>query len=630
MKTHGATCFLLATFWMLSVANSGNAEPPEPFDPDLMAPEGSLPGTYPESVTAANVNISPSPGSVLDGNNSNNLRVTFPAAGPVRWTESRHNEGDVALLIGPFNPDDASYYPPNTFVNDYKPLADGQAFADTTLAWRVSRDSGALLATVRHNGVNQQDSVGGSQLGIKHGVAYFNADFGQGWGFRMDDGLFSNGGSASADLQMGVAGNDGGAGEASFDVATAFFPYEQGWLGAWVAAPADEGDATFSHGNPELDAETVQWYAVDGEDVFAGAFARVDLPDIDSANDGMLFVAPTNGDNSTNIAAGTPNDGGWIVAVREDNNADLSGQTVADMPESEFQFLYVPYSAGGLIGGQVSGVDGSLVNSAGDSRFSLARRSAGEYALSVLTTDGQSKLSEDDGMLILSVAGSIGDDPVLADRAFLSYEFEPATGDFIIQSRELIERNNPAQSENVFGDVLALEDTDFYFAFVDFQAPLTPEPGSSVPGDYDGDGQLTAADLDLQASEGIAMQILTYDLNGDGVVDHDGDRVMWLHDLKKAPVGDADLNGSFTSNDFVQVFIAGLYETESAAKWEEGDWNGDLVFDSNDFVAAFIDGYYEQGAFPGNNAVAAVPEPSCAVLAVLGVASLVGLRRRRD
>jgi hypothetical protein len=107
----------------------------------------------------------------------------------------------------------------------------------------------------------------------------------------------------------------------------------------------------------------------------------------------------------------------------------------------------------------------------------------------------------------------------------------------------------------------------------------------------------------------------------------DGDRVMWLHDLAKVPVGDADLSGSFTSDDLATVFTSGLYETGSLATWVQGDWNGDLVFDSNDFVAAFIDGYYEQqDPLAG---VAAVPEPSTTLLTVLGILTLAGWIRRR-
>ena len=105
MRWHLKTWFPVFAFLLVPIV--GLAEPPEPIPPtNPEVPEESLPGTYPELVTAANVNIAPIPGSVLDGNNSNNLRVTFPSAGPIAWTESRHNEGDVAMMIGPFDPDD--------------------------------------------------------------------------------------------------------------------------------------------------------------------------------------------------------------------------------------------------------------------------------------------------------------------------------------------------------------------------------------------------------------------------------------------------------------------------------------------------------------------------------------------
>ncbi len=153
--------------------------------------------------------------------------------------------------------------------------------------------------------------------------------------------------------------------------------------------------------------------------------------------------------------------------------------------------------------------------------------------------------------------------------------------------------------------------------------------GMGILGDYDGDQLLTDADLDLQASEGIAGQDLTYDLNADGVVDFAGDRVMWLHDLKSVYVGDADLNGQFDSSDFVAVFVAGKYETGEAAGWAEGDWDGDQQFGSSDFVAAFIDGGYEAGEFPAA-AVKAVPEPSSVVLLLLSFAGLLRMARRRN
>ena len=85
-----------------------------------------------------------------------------------------------------------------------------------------------------------------------------------------------------------------------------------------------------------------------------------------------------------------------------------------------------------------------------------------------------------------------------------------------------------------------------------------------------------------------------------------------------------DLNGEFNSSDFSRPFILGRYETQQAAGWSEGDWNGDGLFDSADFVTAFQDGGYEQG--PRTN-VAAVPEPAAWTLLVMG--SVVWLFGRR-
>ena len=59
--------------------------------------------------------------------------------------------------------------------------------------------------------------------------------------------------------------------------------------------------------------------------------------------------------------------------------------------------------------------------------------------------------------------------------------------------------------------------------------------------------------------------------------------------------GDSNKDGEFGSQDLVQVFVAGLYETGQAATFEEGDWNLDGVFDSGDFVDAGVLGHYEGG-----------------------------------
>ncbi len=148
----------------------------------------------------------------------------------------------------------------------------------------------------------------------------------------------------------------------------------------------------------------------------------------------------------------------------------------------------------------------------------------------------------------------------------------------------------------------------------------------ALPGDYNRDGVVDTADIDLQA---VAMttpneNLATFDENGDGTI-NDADRIVWVQDHAKTWFGDANFDGVFSTDDLVAVFAAGKYETGNMAVWAEGDWTGDMVFDSGDLVAAFSDGGFELGP---RGAVQAVPEPASAWLG-LAAAGLFGLVRRR-
>ena len=72
--------------------------------------------------------------------------------------------------------------------------------------------------------------------------------------------------------------------------------------------------------------------------------------------------------------------------------------------------------------------------------------------------------------------------------------------------------------------------------------------------------------------------------------------------------------------------IAGKYESDQAATWAEGDWNGDGVFNSGDFVVAFTDGGFEQGP----RVAATVPEPSGIVLAFVSILGVFKMNRHRS
>lgn len=135
-------------------------------------------------------------------------------------------------------------------------------------------------------------------------------------------------------------------------------------------------------------------------------------------------------------------------------------------------------------------------------------------------------------------------------------------------------------------------------------------------GDFDGDGQLTVADIDLLRIEiQSGNNSAPFDLNSDGSVDNSDILVLVTSpETLNSFIGDSNLDSEFNSGDLVTVFTAGKFESGEAANWSEGDWNGDGVFDSGDLVFAFTDGGFEQGP----RAINSVPEPSGWIIAILG------------
>lgn len=163
-------------------------------------------------------------------------------------------------------------------------------------------------------------------------------------------------------------------------------------------------------------------------------------------------------------------------------------------------------------------------------------------------------------------------------------------------------------------------------AEVRFEGERVPE----VEGDFNGDQELNALDIDLLTNEVRAgTNNAAFDLTGDSIVNRD-DRTRWVEELKQTYFGDSNLDGEFNSSDFVVVFTAGEYEdgVDDNSTWADGDWNGDGDFDSTDFVSAFTSGGYEKGPRVG---LVAVPEPSFPfVMIILGLWPMIRNCPRRD
>ncbi|MCA9216501.1 MAG: hypothetical protein KDB27_25705 [Planctomycetales bacterium] len=190
-----------------------------------------------------------------------------------------------------------------------------------------------------------------------------------------------------------------------------------------------------------------------------------------------------------------------------------------------------------------------------------------------------------------------------------------------------------------FGDTFQLEGTlradqvccDIPFSFSHQAVELLPA-ARTIVGDFNEDGVLEIGDLDLLYQQLDADQPpnFKFDLGADSSVDAK-DVVLWVQQLKDTWIGDANLDGTFDSQDFIAVFQLGAYENDTVQSpgWAGGDWNADGKFDSGDFVAAFADGGYERGGRK-TLAIQAVPEPNYGELCfgVLAVFLAATVRKR--
>ena len=116
--------------------------------------------------------------------------------------------------------------------------------------------------------------------------------------------------------------------------------------------------------------------------------------------------------------------------------------------------------------------------------------------------------------------------------------------------------------------------------------PITDAP----TGDFNKDGQLDAADVDVYCAvqNSTGAPVAEFDLTGDGLLGFDDLRTL-VFDILSSRFGDANLDGAFTTGDIVQVFQVGEFEDDvpSNSNWADGDWNCDGEFTSRDVVLAF-------------------------------------------
>ena len=309
-----------------------------------------------------------------------------------------------------------------------------------------------------------------------------------------------------------------------------------------------------------------------GTTEFAGLFVGFDAVQ-DGSIIGTGILGDTDGDTAIDYRlynAGVlidPATGQYDIASRDNTDPDLADQFPGqDVPDEQIDFdLFDPPNE------PVATADGTL--GFGWHTFSAS-------------------VDEDSGLANFSIDG-----------------FSIGTIDGSVEDSLTLHGPIAAGLTDIFTSVAPV--SEFAFAIVDNMAIDIETRG--LPGDFDSDG-----DLDLDDIAALGAAILTangdqlFDVNSDGDVDS-ADYKFWVTDLRNTWIGDSNLDGEFSSTDFVHVFQRREYEDGVAlnSTWDDGDWNGDGDFNSTDFVAAFTEGGYEKGA---KVAAQSVPEPSTAVL----------------
>lgn len=137
-------------------------------------------------------------------------------------------------------------------------------------------------------------------------------------------------------------------------------------------------------------------------------------------------------------------------------------------------------------------------------------------------------------------------------------------------------------------------------------------------GDFDNDGFLTAADLDL-LKQSVGSADLRFDLNGDAGVDLT-DHEFWVTDVFETLLGDANLDKRVDFADFLLV----SQNFGQDGDWADGNFDGLGGVDFSDFL-------YVSNNFGESAAAVAVPEPvtSCMCFQFLLLVGCIARTRSR-
>ncbi|MCA9237423.1 MAG: hypothetical protein KDA44_18240 [Planctomycetales bacterium] len=307
------------------------------------------------------------------------------------------------------------------------------------------------------------------------------------YGFAVDgDFLIKEDGIPFSTVTEGLRDNTGQGGAYEFGiVGNAFFVPE--WITFVDGATQSVGEHDINFSTTFFGANS--GFAMAAEVNVPSGKLALSLPGVaDTRTDGVLIAQSCKNEDNYALASPNANGTGWDVELHDDGTL---------FETDPVNYIYLPYDSENLIAGRVA-EDGTLLSSTNPAEFSITRQAY--IADSVNLGDGYllsiPGKSPETGMLLLTGSGESGS----IDNT-LSYV--PFGNDFLILGIDMI-----TSAEENSGTLTSIEDTEFSFAYIDFDAPPVA-PGSNVAGDFDVDGDVDGDDF-LAWQRGFGSQ---YDAN---------------------------------------------------------------------------------------------------------------------
>lgn len=267
----------------------------------------------------------------------------------------------------------------------------------------------------------------------------------------------------------------GGGAEDNFNLSLAHFGFADGWTAGHVRGTQRAllaGNGAGVTITPQFDA------------TFGNGHYTLSIAGVDSRNAGMLFaVGGVNATSGNVVPVGVLPDGsGWDVRVND------QGINFPTTEQANWSFVFVPFSAGNLLAAgrlSLAPIDNSTAPPtsvdvlSGTGSFSASLVDIGNSATnaSIIPPAGGSDGLLDAGRILITIPGRDDTTGHLmvgvskyasttvsgADDNFLTYEYNAALGGFLVETYDLTGAN--------------LQNSDIYFAYFDYSAPLfIPEP----------------------------------------------------------------------------------------------------------------------------------------------------------